>query len=72
MPMDVLLKSVRSACPHDCPDTCAWQVTVENGRATQLVVTPSTLLRAAACAPRSITTWNASTAPIASSTRCGE
>ncbi len=43
MPMDVLLKSVRSACPHDCPDTCAWQVTVENGRATQLVVTPSTL-----------------------------
>src|SRR5665213_632042 len=24
---------VRGACPHDCPDTCATVVTVENGRA---------------------------------------
>jgi hypothetical protein len=24
---------VRGACPHDCPDTCATLVTVENGRA---------------------------------------
>src|SRR5437899_8951033 len=24
-------KVVRAACPHDCPDTCAMQVTVENG-----------------------------------------
>ncbi len=23
----------RAACPHDCPDTCARLVTVENGRA---------------------------------------
>src|SRR5919204_1414206 len=28
---------VRGACPHDCPDTCAWIVTVEAGRATKLV-----------------------------------
>ena len=27
---------VRGACPHDCPDTCAWEVTVEDGRAVQL------------------------------------
>ena len=27
---------VRGACPHDCPDTCAWEVTVENGRATRM------------------------------------
>ncbi len=27
---------VRAACPHDCPDTCAMQVTVENGRAVRL------------------------------------
>ena len=27
---------VRGACPHDCPDTCAWQVTVEAGRAMEL------------------------------------
>ena len=27
---------VQGACPHDCPDTCAWQVTVEDGRATGL------------------------------------
>ena len=27
---------VRGACPHDCPDTCAWQVTVQDGRAVGL------------------------------------
>lgn len=27
------LHVVRAACPHDCPDTCAMLVTVENGRA---------------------------------------
>ncbi len=29
-------KVVRGACPHDCPDTCALLVTVENGRAVEL------------------------------------
>jgi len=28
--------TVRAACPHDCPDTCAMLVTVEAGRATQV------------------------------------
>jgi anaerobic selenocysteine-containing dehydrogenase len=27
---------VRGACPHDCPDTCATVVTVENGRAVSI------------------------------------
>ena len=27
---------VRAACPHDCPDTCAIRVTVENGRAIKV------------------------------------
>jgi anaerobic selenocysteine-containing dehydrogenase len=27
---------VRAACPHDCPDTCALQVTVENGVAVKV------------------------------------
>ena len=27
---------VRGACPHDCPDTCALQITVENGRAIKV------------------------------------
>lgn len=27
---------VRAACPHDCPDTCALEVTVENGRAIEV------------------------------------
>jgi anaerobic selenocysteine-containing dehydrogenase len=27
---------VRGACHHDCPDTCAWEVTVVDGVATQL------------------------------------
>ncbi|MBK1689062.1 molybdopterin-containing oxidoreductase family protein [Rubrivivax gelatinosus] len=27
---------VHAACPHDCPDTCAMLVTVENGRAVRV------------------------------------
>jgi len=27
---------VRAACPHDCPDTCAMVVTVEDGRAVKV------------------------------------
>ena len=27
---------VRGACPLDCPDTCSWEVTVENGQAIDL------------------------------------
>jgi len=27
---------VRAACPHDCPDTCAMLVTVEDGKATAI------------------------------------
>ena len=26
-------KTFRGACPHDCPDTCAWLVEVDNGKA---------------------------------------
>src|SRR3954451_20701187 len=28
--------TVRAVCPHDCPDTCGMEVTVENGRAIRL------------------------------------
>jgi anaerobic selenocysteine-containing dehydrogenase len=28
--------TVRGACPHDCPDTCALTITVENGRAVRV------------------------------------
>jgi anaerobic selenocysteine-containing dehydrogenase len=28
--------TVRAACPHDCPDTCAMLVTVEDGRAVNV------------------------------------
>jgi anaerobic selenocysteine-containing dehydrogenase len=31
---------VRGACPHDCPDTCAWHVSVDNGVAVRLVGDP--------------------------------
>src|SRR6266550_1790445 len=27
---------VRGVCPHDCPDTCSWIVTVEDGRAVRM------------------------------------
>ncbi len=29
-------RTVRAACPHDCPDTCAMLVTVEGGRAVRV------------------------------------
>src|SRR4051812_42732203 len=32
--------TARGACPHDCPDTCAWTVTVRDGRATSLAGDP--------------------------------
>ncbi|MGH7718321.1 MAG: molybdopterin-dependent oxidoreductase, partial [Gemmatimonadaceae bacterium] len=32
--------TVRAACPHDCPDTCAMLVTVEDGRATRVAGDP--------------------------------
>ena len=32
---------VRGACPHDCPDTCAMLVTVENGRAVRVAGDPA-------------------------------
>jgi len=32
----VVPRIVRVACPHDCPDTCAMLVTVEDGVATQI------------------------------------
>lgn len=32
---------VKGACPHDCPDTCAMIVTVEEGRATKVAGDPN-------------------------------
>ena len=29
-------RTVRGACPHDCPDTCALRVTVQEGRAIKV------------------------------------
>ena len=31
---------VHGACPHDCPDTCAMLITVENGRAVRVAGDP--------------------------------
>ena len=38
MPLDTnpARRIVRGACPHDCPDTCAMLVTVEDGRAVDV------------------------------------
>ncbi len=35
-PAPNLRKTVQLACPHDCPDTCALDVTVENGVAVEV------------------------------------
>ena len=32
--------TVRGACPHDCPDTCAMLITVKDGRATKVAGDP--------------------------------
>jgi anaerobic selenocysteine-containing dehydrogenase len=45
MPLDPVVASasrviVRGACPHDCPDTCALHITVENGRAIKVEGAP--------------------------------
>jgi anaerobic selenocysteine-containing dehydrogenase len=41
MSAEVVNEVVRVACPHDCPDTCAMLVTVENGVATKIQGDPS-------------------------------
>ncbi|HEX2312211.1 MAG TPA: molybdopterin oxidoreductase family protein [Thermomonospora sp.] len=43
--------TVLGACPLDCPDTCSWQVTVEDGRAVRLRGNPDhPFTRGALCA----------------------
>ncbi len=32
---------VHGTCPHDCPDSCGWQVTVEGGHAVQVRGNPA-------------------------------
>ena len=39
-PSAMATRIVRAACPHDCPDTCALLVTVEDGRATKVAGDP--------------------------------
>ena len=34
-------ETVRVACPHDCPDTCAMLVTVDEGVATRIQGDPN-------------------------------
>src|SRR3954468_4844521 len=34
------LRVVKAACPHDCPDTCAMLVTVEDGKALKVAGDP--------------------------------
>ena len=37
---DPATRTVQGACPHDCPDTCALRITVENGRVTKVAGDP--------------------------------
>ena len=30
------VRTVHAACPHDCPDTCAMRVTVQDGRVVRI------------------------------------
>jgi len=40
MSIDTTITTVRAACPHDCPDTCAIRVTVQNGVAIKVAGDP--------------------------------
>ncbi len=40
MSLDSTLTTVRAACPHDCPDTCAIRVTVQDGIAIKVAGDP--------------------------------
>lgn len=40
LPLTPTTTTVRAACPHDCPDTCAMIVTVEDGKATKVTGDP--------------------------------
>src|SRR6266540_980932 len=31
---------IRGVCPHDCPDSCSWIVTVDDGRAVRMAGDP--------------------------------
>ena len=33
-------RTVRGACPHDCPDTCALKISVEGGRVVKVAGDP--------------------------------
>ena len=35
------MKSIKGTCHHDCPDTCGWVVTVEDGVAVKLRGNPA-------------------------------
>ncbi len=37
----LMKKTVRAACPHDCPDACGVLITVEDGRATRIQGDPA-------------------------------
>src|SRR5258708_2402481 len=39
-PMNAPTEFARAVCPHDCPDTCAMRVTVENGQAVKVTGAP--------------------------------
>jgi hypothetical protein len=36
MLQDTGIRTVHAACPHDCPDTCAMRVTVQDGRVVRI------------------------------------
>ena len=55
---------VRAACPHDCPDTCAMHVTVEDGGRPRSPATRTTRSPPASSAARCRTTSTASTPRI--------
>lgn len=38
--MNAAIQVTRAVCPHDCPDTCAMRVTVENGKAIKVTGDP--------------------------------
>ena len=61
---------VKAACPHDCPDTCAMEVTADDGVAVE-VRGGAMPFNGGRSAPRSRSTWTVPTRRSACSIRCG-
>ena len=62
---------VRGACPHDCPDTCAFLYDVKNGKLVDVTGDPDHPMTRGDSASSLTALQSITTTPTGCSTRCG-